>query len=91
MVQLDGLCPEMVALGGCCMYSACPPSVLLLSHRSRETCCAYLCLPVSAGILRGVLSSVAIAQLNPAFCGMHFPRRHPTGAVSPGFCYRGRV
>lgn len=41
-----------------------------------------LCLPVSAGILRGVLSSVAIAQLNPASCGMHFPRRHPTGAVS---------
>lgn len=81
MVQLDGLCWELVALGGCCMYSARPLVCCCFPQEQRHMLC-LLSLPVSAGILRVWLSSVAIAQLNPAFCGMHFPRRHPTGAVS---------
>lgn len=41
MVQLDGLCPELVALGGCCMYSARRPLVVLLLSTRAETCRAY--------------------------------------------------
>jgi hypothetical protein len=61
-----------------------PPVCCCFPQEQRDT--LLLSLPVSAGIQRGVLSSVAIAQLNPAFCGMHFPRRHPTRVVSLGFC-----
>lgn len=42
MVQLDGLCWELVALGGCCMYSARPLVCCCFPQEQRDTCCAYL-------------------------------------------------
>ncbi len=42
MVQLDGLCPELVALGGCCMYGARPLVCCCFPQEQRDMLGAYL-------------------------------------------------